>query len=86
MLFRSSATAIVDAMAKFTTKLSGYVRGLAADVDEDDDASCRVFLAAVAPIDQFRSGHTTEDTTTTAPEPTPAVPALPANATNGAAS
>lgn len=78
-----SATAVADAMEKYTTRLTGYVRSLSADVDDDDEAACKAFLAAVAPIDQYRSGHTTDDSAT--PAPTPAVPALPANASNGAA-
>jgi hypothetical protein len=52
-----SATAVADAMAKYTTALSAYTRALAAHVDEDDEASCESFLAAVAPIDRFRSTH-----------------------------
>ena len=79
-----SATAISDAMAKYTTALVGYTRALASDLDEDDEASCQRFLAAVAPIDQFRSTHGTD-----APAATPETPSAPvetaAPVTNGAA-
>lgn len=51
---RTSPTVVADALEKFVTRLSAYARALAADVDEDDDASVQRFVDALAPIAQFR--------------------------------
>ena len=72
-----SATAIADAMTQYTTALCGYTRALSADVDENDQASCDRFMSAVAPIDEFRSGHTVDTTSAASPSETPTTPAAP---------
>ncbi len=74
----ASANELTDAMAKFTKALQLYTRALAADVDDDDEASRQRFLSAVAPIDEIRVAYSTEDASTEAPS---TAPALPANAT-----
>ena len=50
-----STTALTDAMTRYVTTLCAYTRALSADVDEEDEASCKRFFDAVAPIDACRS-------------------------------
>jgi hypothetical protein len=65
-----SATAVADAMDEYGTALSAYTRSLAADVDEKDEASCKRFFEAVAPIDLHRSSYASDDDEElVAPEP-----------------
>lgn len=79
-----SSTALNIALKKFGQAVGRYARLLMADVDENDDESCRRFLGAVAPIDvhraNARSANETEESTdpaAPAPTPEPATPEQP---------
>jgi hypothetical protein len=63
-------------MDTFITALVMYTRQLSADVNEKDEASCKRFFAAVAPIDEFRSTvHTGDAAEPATPAATAATPA-----------
>jgi hypothetical protein len=94
-----SSTALQEALALFGRAVGAYGRALAANCDEDDDASVQRFLKAVAPIDLHRAnmragsdaGDTTDPTSTSTTQPALAqqptssggVPAPSANPTSG---
>jgi hypothetical protein len=77
-----SATAVSDAMDRFTTALAAYTRSLAADLDETDEASCRRFFEALAPIDVYRTTRTSDEDEadpelTQSPSPSPVSGPMP---------
>lgn len=51
----TGSTDLMRAVAAFQSAVAGYVRVLAAEVDENDPKSVERFFKAVAPIDQLRS-------------------------------
>jgi hypothetical protein len=83
-----ASRALQQKLAKFSRKVSAYVRLLAAAVDEESEDSVQRFLKAVAPIDEYRrTGRTLaseEESQDPSTEPQPAidganVPATPAS-------
>lgn len=74
-----STTAMQETLLRFWRALGAYGRILAAKVDENDPASVRRFLDAVAPIDRYRDarskGAGPEPVEPTGDEPAAPVPA-----------
>jgi hypothetical protein len=70
-----SSTALVVALGKFGRAVGRYARLMMAAVDEGDEASCRRFLRAMAPIDVHRANARSANG---GGEPEPSEPVEPA--------